>query len=196
MTGPLILDSTGKKFGKSEGNAIWLSDEKNSPYFVYQYFMNTADADVERYLKLFTLLNLDEIAGIVNKHNEDTAVRSGQRALAHYVTQTIFGQPAVKAAEKITEILFGVENKLELIKNMSEDEIAALKNETGGAQLEILPINICDAIVATGLESSKGNAKKAIESGAIYLNEEKIEKTDHDITADHLINGKAALLRK
>ena len=75
MTGPLILDSTGKKFGKSEGNAIWLSPGKNSPYFVYQYFMNTSDADVERYLKLFTLLSLDEIDSIVSAHNSDTASR-------------------------------------------------------------------------------------------------------------------------
>ncbi len=93
--------------------------------------MNTADADVERFLKLLTLLSLDEIANIVSKHHEDTAARFGQRSLAHYVVQTIFGKKAVEAAEKITEILFGTEDKLELIKNMSADEISALKNETG-----------------------------------------------------------------
>ncbi len=155
MTGPLILDSTGKKFGKSEGNAIWLSDEKNSPYFVYQYFMNTADADVERYLKLFTLLSLDEIATIVKLHNEDTAARSGQRTLAKYVVQTIFGMDAVEAAQKITEILFGNEDKIALIKAMIKEELTALAHETGSAKLEVLPMNICDAIVATGLETSK-----------------------------------------
>lgn len=79
---------------------------------------------------------------------------------------------------------------------LKHEEIDALKHETGGAHVETLPMNICDAIVATGLESSKGNAKKAVESGAIYLNEEKIEKIDHDITEKDLINGKAALLRK
>jgi len=90
MTGPLILDSTGKKFGKSEGNAIRLSDEKNSPYSVYQYFMNTSDEDVERFLRLFTLLDLEQIEEIVAKHDADRAARHGQRALAHYVIQTIF----------------------------------------------------------------------------------------------------------
>ena len=196
MTGPLILDSTGKKFGKSEGNAIWLSPGKNSPYFVYQYFMNTSDADVERYLKLFTLLSLDEIDSIVSAHNSDTASRWGQRTLAHYVVQTIFGKRAVEAAEKISEVLFWGEDKLELIKNMSSEEISALKQETGGATLESLPLNICDALVMTGLESSKGNAKKSIESGAIYLNEEKVEKIDFEITDSDIINSKVALLRK
>ena len=75
VTGPLILDSTGKKFGKSEGNAIWLSPDKNSPYFVYQYFINTADADVERFLKLLTLLSLEDIEKIIKQHNEDTSKR-------------------------------------------------------------------------------------------------------------------------
>lgn len=116
ITGPLILDSTGKKFGKSEGNAIWLSAEKNSPYFVYQYFMNAADADVERYLKLFTLLSLEEIDSIVDAHNKDTASRSGQRALAQYVVQTVFGKKAALSAEKISEVLFGSEDKLSLLK--------------------------------------------------------------------------------
>ncbi|MBP6910059.1 hypothetical protein KBC03_00440 [Patescibacteria group bacterium] len=151
----MILDSTGKKFGKSEGNAIWLSAKKNSPYYVYQYFMNTSDEDVERFLKLFTLLSLDEIATIVAEHNKDAAARFGQRQLAHYVVQTIFGKKAVEAAEKITEVLFGSENKLELIKNMNEGEIEALKHETGGIQLETVPMSIVDAIIATQLESSK-----------------------------------------
>lgn len=196
MTGPLILDSTGKKFGKSEGNAIWLSPEKNSPYFVYQYFMNTADADVERFLKLFTLLSLTEIADIVNKHQEDTAARHGQHMLAMYVTQTIFGKHAMEEAEKITEVLFGSDDKLQLLQGMNDNEIAALKREAGGIKLEVIPMNIVDAIVATGLETSKGNAKKAIESGAIYLNEQKVEKIDLDVVQTDLLNGKFALLRK
>lgn len=79
---------------------------------------------------------------------------------------------------------------------MSAEEILALQSETGGIALESLSLNICDALVATGLETSKGNAKKAVESGAIYLNEEKIEKIDHEITKNDLINNKVALLRK
>lgn len=196
MTWPLILDSTGKKFGKSEGNAIWLSDKKNSPYFVYQYFMNTSDEDVGRFLKLFTLLDLGEIEKIIHEHSKDPSARHGQRTLAHYVIQTIFGKKAVDAAEKITEILFGSEDKLTLLKSMNEHEIDALRHETGWVTLETLPVNICDAIVATWLESSKGNAKKAVEAGSIYLNEEKIEKIDHSINKTDLLNGKVALLRK
>lgn len=158
--------------------------------------MNTSDEDVERFLKLFTLLTLDEIIDIVATHAKDTASRFGQRQLAHYVVQTIFGKKAAEDAEKITELLFGNEDKLELIKNMSDSGLDALRKETGGVELETLPIGIVDAIVATQLESSKGNAKTAIEVGSIYLNEQKIEKIDHEITKNDLINGKVALLRK
>ena len=196
ITNKLILDSNGKKFGKSEGNAIWVDRRKNSPYFAYQYFLNTTDEDVERFLKLFTFYSFEEINDIVEKHFQNPQERYGQRMLASYVLKLIFDEQAVEEAEKISNLLFWNEDKLELMKNMSDSEIAALKNETGGVQLEVIPMNICDAIVATGLESSKGNAKKAIEAWAIYLNEEKIEKIDHEIQKDDLINSKVALLRK
>jgi tyrosyl-tRNA synthetase len=90
MTNKLILDSTGKKFGKSEGNAIWLNPEKNSPYFVYQYFMNVTDEDVNRYLKLFTFLDLETIDQITKKHLENPQLRMGQSQLAHHVVELIF----------------------------------------------------------------------------------------------------------
>lgn len=90
MTSPLILDSQGKKFGKSEGNAVWLSEEKNSAYLVYQYFMNVPDEDVSRFLKIYSLLDLAQIQEIQNKHNEDPAKRFGQEKLAFNICRILF----------------------------------------------------------------------------------------------------------
>lgn len=90
VTCPLIVDSTGKKFGKSEGNALWLDPQKNSPFVLFQYFMNTADEDVSRYLHLLTLLTFDEIGKIIDEHHKDPSKRTGQYQLAYYVTKTVF----------------------------------------------------------------------------------------------------------
>lgn len=106
------MDSTGKKFGKSEGNAIWLDPNKSTPFSVYQYFMNTTDEDVERYLKLFTLLDFDTIATIGSTHSKDPAARYGQQELAKYVVTTIFGAQAAQQAIDITQLLFVTDDKL------------------------------------------------------------------------------------
>ena len=126
-----MLDSTGKKFGKSEGNAIWLDPNKSTPFSVYQYFMNTTDEDVERYLKLFTLLDFDEIYTIVNQHKKDPSARYGQQQLARYVVTTVFGTEAADQAILITETLFSNPDKIEAIKKMSSNDIIALQNATG-----------------------------------------------------------------
>lgn len=130
-TGPLVLDSTGKKFGKSEGNAIWLDPNKSTPFSVYQYFMNTTDEDVERYLKLFTLLDFDAIADIGKKHTVDPATRYGQQELAKYVVTTIFGTQAAQQAIDITQLLFVTEDKLSSIKTLDTLTIDALVAATG-----------------------------------------------------------------
>jgi tyrosyl-tRNA synthetase len=131
VTCPLILDSTGKKFGKSEGNALWLDPQKNSPYVVYQYFMNAADEDIERYLKLLTLLDFDEIHTIVTQHTKDTATRYGQTQLAYYVVQTIFGKDEADHAQAITSLFFGEQDRLEQVQAMSKKAIKALNQATG-----------------------------------------------------------------
>ncbi|CAG0906271.1 unnamed protein product, partial [Darwinula stevensoni] len=98
MTSPLVLDSNGKKFGKSEGNALWMNPTLTTPFKIYQYFMNVTDADVGRFLKLFTLLPLNEIEAIIAQHAENTAERYGQMQLAKYVVETIHGKEAVETA--------------------------------------------------------------------------------------------------
>ncbi len=131
LTIPIITDSTGKKFGKSEGNAIWLDPKKNSPYFVYQYFLNTNDEDVEKFLKILTLYTEEEIQEIVAKHNENMAERYGQKMLAQYIVALIFGKDTVEQSEKISAILFGKEDKMEIIAQMNSEELDGLGREIG-----------------------------------------------------------------
>ncbi|USN55976.1 MAG: tyrosine--tRNA ligase [Candidatus Peribacteria bacterium] len=131
-TCPLILDSTGKKFGKSEGNAIWLDPRKNSPFTVYQYFMNSSDEDIEKYLKLFTLLSFEEIANILQEHAPDKSLRKGQQQqLAYYVTMSIFGKEEADNAELVTHTLFGNSNPVEEIQKMNASQLHALHHATG-----------------------------------------------------------------
>ena len=195
QTIPLMLDSTGKKFWKSEWNAVWLDPNKNSPFFVYQFFMNTADADVERYMRAFTLLDISEIEEISKKHNEKPELRYWQQKLAEYLITTIFGKAAAQQAQKITEILFGNSDKLAIISQMSDDEKAALARETWSVKMIENEVRLLDLIVESGLASSNGEAKKMIQAGSIYFNEEKVEDVTKSIKTDDLINW-VALLRK
>ena len=195
MTIPLMMDASGKKFGKSEGNAIWLDQRKNSPYFVYQYFLNSADADVEKFLRAFTLLEISEIEEIVAKHNEKPESRYGQRQLANYVIQTLFGKQAAEQAEKITDFLFGSEDKMQMINEFSREEIQALARETGSCEINENEIRVLELLVKCGIVDSNGEAKKIIAQGAIYVNENKISDIASSFSTQDASNG-VLLIRK
>ena len=195
MTIPLMMDASGKKFGKSEGNAIWLDQRKNSPYFVYQYFLNSADADVEKFLRAFTLLEISEIEEIVAKHNEKPESRYGQRQLANYVIQTLFGKQAAEQAEKITDFLFGSEDKMQMINEFSREEIQALARETGSCEISENEIRVLELLVKCGIVDSNGEAKKMIAQGAIYINENKISDIASSFSTQDASNG-VLLIRK
>ena len=195
MTIPLMMDASGKKFGKSEGNAIWLDQRKNSPYFVYQYFLNSADADVEKFLRAFTLLEIAEIEEIVAKHNEKPESRYGQRQLANYVIQTLFGKQAAEQAEKISDFLFGSEDKMQMLNEFSREEIQALARETGSCEINENEIRVLELLVKCGIVDSNGEAKKMIAQGAIYINENKISDISAEFTAQDASNG-VLLIRK
>jgi len=107
LTIPLVTDASGAKYGKSEGNAVRVDRKKNSPYFVYQFFMNAEDALVGKLLKVFSLKSLEEIDAIVAKHMEKPELRYGQKELASRVVEVLFGKDAVVQAEKISKVLFG-----------------------------------------------------------------------------------------
>lgn len=173
MTSPLILDSNGKKFGKSEGNAVWLSAEKNSPYFVYQFWMNVADADVSRFLKVYSLLDLEEIENIQRKHDEAPELRYGQKELAYRVCQIIFGTKAAETAKEVSVFMFS-NDKLELLRNADEATKMAIAKEVGTYKFASWAI-IVDALVESGLCESRGDAKKMIEQWAVSLDEQVIK---------------------
>ncbi|MBP8017003.1 tyrosine--tRNA ligase [Candidatus Gracilibacteria bacterium] len=194
LTIPIVTDANGKKFGKSAGNAVWLDPNKNSPYFVYQFFMNVADADVERYMKILTLLSLEEIADIMKKQNEKPELRFGQSALGKAVVEIIFGKKATLQVEMITDMLFGDKDKLEVLKTLGEDDLKALAKETGSSTFSG-NIQVLDALINTGLATSRGDGKKLIEGGGIFLNEVKVEDSSREITEKDFING-AIILRK
>ena len=195
MTLPLMMDSTGKKFWKSEWNAIWLDQEKNSPYFVYQYFVNTADADVEKFLRAFTLLEISEIEAIVSQHVQQPELRYGQRQLANYVIQTLFGKEAAQQAEKISEFLFGERDKMELLSAFSTDELQALARETGDCSVQEDEIRILELLVLAWVCESNGDAKKLIAQGAISVNEQLISDIGQKFSRSDAVNW-VLLIRK
>ena len=195
MTLPLMMDSTGKKFWKSEWNAIWLDQEKNSPYFVYQYFVNTADADVEKFLRAFTLLEISEIEAIVAQHVQQPELRYGQRQLANYVIQTLFGEEAAQQAEKISEFLFGERDKMELLSAFSTDELQALARETGDCRVQEDEIRILELLVLAWVCESNGDAKKLIAQGAISVNEQLVSDISQKFSRSDAVNW-VLLIRK
>lgn len=194
MTIPIITDATWKKFGKSAWNAIWLDPNKNSPYFVYQFLMNQADEDIGKYLKVLTLLTLEEVDAIVKKHNEKPELRYWQNELAKSVTEILFGKIAAKQAEMISEMFFWTGDKLEMLKKLSKEDIDALAKETGSTGYT-WSLQILDALVNAWLASSRWEWRKLIEWGWIFLNEVKVEDWFRELTEDDLINS-TAILRK
>lgn len=195
LTIPLITDASGKKFWKSEWNAIRVDEKKNSPYFVYQFFMNVEDALVEKLLKVFSLKTVAEIDVIVAKHMENPSDRYGQKELANRVVEVLFWKDAVKQAEQISEIFFGQGDKLGTIKTMSWDDIKALQKETGGCEISGAEFKLLDLFTQAGLTESNGEAKKLIAAGSLYCNENKITDLQHMIKKQDFING-VLLLRK
>lgn len=170
LTTPLIIDkATGKKFGKSEGNAVWLDPEKTSPYAFYQFWLNASDQSAVDYLKLFTLLSLEEIEQIERQFLADPSSRSAQKRLALEVTLLVHGEAQAQAAARVSDILFG------------NGEVSALSDEEKQMLLENAPVheaaagsNIVDILVASGLATSKREARTFVESGAVSLGSEKV----------------------
>lgn len=162
---PLVIDKvSGKKFGKSEGNAIWLSVEKTSPFAFYQFWLNTDDSNVEEYLKIYTELSREEIEATLSEQSENPGARVAQKRLAHEVTKLVHGKEVTKNVEQATEVLFSDGELTEEIVKILEKELPVVP--TG--------IDIVDALVEAGLAMSKGEARRLIEGGAVSLGKMKI----------------------
>jgi tyrosyl-tRNA synthetase len=179
---PLLTTATGSKFGKSEGGNVWLDPDRTSPYHFYQFWLNTDDRDIERYLKLFTFLRLDRIAATMAEHAADPGRREAQRVLAREVTATVHGDAAAEAAIQTSAALFGGSGggalPAEAIADMPERRVSRTQLPTGLPVIEVL--------VASGLASSKSDARRGIQGKGYYLNGEPIDDVELMIGEDAL----------
>ncbi|MBA2457779.1 MAG: tyrosine--tRNA ligase [Gemmatimonadales bacterium] len=165
---PLLTTSTGAKFGKSEAGNIWLDPARTSPYHFYQFWLNIEDADVERYLKLFTFLPLERIAAVMAEHGREPGRRAAQRELAREITSIIHGTAAAEQAIHTSEALFG--GSLEVLPEMPERRVARSELPEGLPVVEVL--------VASGLASSKADARRGIQGKGFYLNGRQIDSVE------------------
>jgi len=167
-TAPLIVNkTTGKKFGKSEDGAVWLDENKTSVFKFYQFWLNTDDAGVVDYLKVFTMLNKDEIASIEQQISENPSAREAQKRLAHEVTKIVHGETRTASVERVTSALFGGSDFHEL----SSEDLDVLAGEIPTAQLGT---SLIEVLVGTENASSNGDARRLIEGGAVSVNGEKV----------------------
>ena len=192
ITVPLITDSTGKKFGKSEGNAVWLDANKTSPYEMYQFWLNVMDEDAIRFLKIFTFLSLDDIELIRRQFEEAPHQRLAQKTLAKEVVTLVHGQEAYQEALKITEQLFAGN-----IQNLSADELKqGLSNVPNYAVTASDSLNIVDLLVTSGVVTSKRQAREDIQNGAIYINGHRIQELDYELSAADKIGNELTVIRR
>lgn len=190
FTMPLILDATGKKFGKSEGNALWLDEEKTSSYELYQYLLNTDDSKVLEYLKVFTFLSLDEIAEIMKSHNEQPHLRIAQKSLAKCIITDLHGEESYNNAIKISESLFNGD-----IKSFTSKDIeVAFKGLTPFIIKNDL--DIVTLLVQGNICSSKREAREFINNQSITMNGDKVTDLELIVTKDLCIDSKYIIIRR
>jgi tyrosyl-tRNA synthetase len=187
---PLITNSDGRKFGKSEGNAIWLDEKLTSPYAVYQFWLNTDDADVIDRLKVFTFLSRAQIEELAEAVASEPFRRLAQRTLAFEVTTLIHGEPATRAAIAAAEALFGQGDLHALDENTLASAIEALPSATVTSES-----SVAQALLDSGLVTSLGEARRAIGQGGVYLNNVKVDD-DAAAIGQSVLHGKFAVLRR
>jgi len=195
FTAPLVTDAAGKKFGKSEGNAIWLDPKKTSPFRFYQFWMNLPDANVENYLKFYTFLPLAEIDALMELHTRNPGERQAQETLARLVTEIVHGPAATAQTAAATDALFGGTPFHEL----SREALAVALAEAPSVTLTKKDVAdgspLADALVAGGLATSKSDARRLISGKGITLSGQVIESPDQKIYPGDLSRG-YALVRK
>ena len=182
MTAPLLINkSTGRKFGKSEGGAVWLDENKTSVYKFYQFWLNVDDDSAIEYMKIFTMLDRDTIEAIAENHAVNPGARSAQKVLAREVTDIVHGSARRESVERVTEVLFGGGD----FKKLSDDDLGALAEEIPCVDAGI---DVIEALVESGAVGSNGEAKRLLKSGAISLNGEKL--------AENKVVNDTSLLKK
>lgn len=195
LTTPLVTDANGKKFGKSEGNAIWLDAAKTSPFAFYQFWLNQPDEMVEKYLKMFTFLPVSEIEQLMKTHQENPGARKAQEALAREVTGIVHGKDASENARQASGVLFGKEP----LGTLNDGARAALLKEA--PSLPILRkdlaggLPVIDVLTLSALVGSKSEARRLIEGQGVSLNGQTIVDATHLLSESDFSNG-LALLKK
>lgn len=196
LTWPLVTKADGTKFGKSEKGNIWLDPEKTSPYEFYQFWMNQSDNDSERFIKLFTLIPLNNIETIINQHRENPSKRYLQTVLAEYMTEMIHGRDALHGVKQATEFLFGGGD----INSMDDNGWKFVKSEVATVEIakEQLAsgVTVIDLAVMHDKVPSKSEARKLVKANGFSVNKEKMTDEKAIIDAGSLINDKYLLLQK
>lgn len=191
LTMPLITKADGTKFGKSEGNAVWLDAEKTTPYEFYQFWINTDDRDVIKFLKYFTFLSLEEIAEIEKEFNAAPETRVAQKALAKEVTTLVHGKEAYEQAVHISQALFS--------GNIKELSVSEIKQGFKGVPSYTVPqeadLKLLELLVSSGLVQSKRQAREDIQNGAIYINGERVQDLEYQISDTDKIGNMIVLRR-
>ncbi len=197
LTSPLMTRSDGKKFGKSEQGNVWLDPKLTSPYELYQFWLNTEDGDVVRYLKSFTFLPLEEIAALAEALESRPERREAQRALAAEVTRLVHGTEALARAERTTRVLFEGED----FETLSDQELAEGFANSPSTPLPRASLGTPEAalttmLAASGLAPSRGQARTAIGAGGIYVNNRRVDDAAHLLSAVDVVAGQFVVLRR
>ncbi len=192
ITFPLLLNAQGQKFGKSESGAVYLSPHRTSIYKFYQFWINVDDSDLEKLYKLFTFMELDEIRAIIEEHNKNPHLRVAQKKLAWDLTCRVHGEDAAKRAKDASAILFGEMD----IREADAELLDTLSAEIPFAEADsIIGGPITDLLVLSGGCASKGEAKRKIKEGGVYLNGVKVTEESKQISSEDLLNGGYVQLR-
>ncbi len=193
---PLVTNAAGTKFGKTEAGNVWLDAALTSPFRFYQYWINADDADVVRYLKFFSLRSREEIGALEDAVSAAPQAREAQRALAEEVTRRLHGETGLARARKATDVLFGGE-----IEGMGADEVADVFSDVPSATLPRAALEgegmaLVELLARAGVATSKGDGRRAVEGGGIYLNNRRIADPAHPVSVGDAIEGRFLVLRK
>ncbi len=191
LTIPLMLKADGTKFGKTAGGAVWLDPKKTSPYEFYQFWFNQDDRDVVKYLKYFTFLPKEEIDALDAETKAHPEKREAQRRLAEDVTAFVHGEEGLAEAARVTKALFTGD-----IAELSGAEIEGAFRNTKGGTIATAPMNIVDALIEGGVETSKRQAREDVENGAIRINGIQIRDTEATVSAHPNTEGRYVIVRK
>ncbi len=199
FTCPLLTKSDGGKFGKTEKGNIWLSPDKTSPYSFYQFWLNTADQDAERFLKIFTFLSNEEIIDLVKKNEGNQHLRILQKKLAEELTCLVHSTADYEFAQKASSILFS-NDTAQTLRELDEDQLLQVMEGVPSIEInkEILENNtdLISLLSETKIFSSKSEARKMLSGGGVFINKEKITSVDATVSKEMLLNKKYLLIQK